>query len=152
MEKAEIEKPEIVEIVSIFQRYGDDREMRTHRRRLERKPEAWRDFIMRFELGLEEPHPKRAFRISWTIGASYLVGLSSITMAKNIESPQSQEKTLTSTSPTVPNPANEATPQASLWDSRFYSQSLVRSWRSSLRRILSEVGLGDTVADAGEPS
>jgi vacuolar iron transporter family protein len=37
-------------------------------------PEAWRDFMMRFELGLEEPNPKRAFRSAFTIGASYVVG------------------------------------------------------------------------------
>ena len=38
------------------------------------EPEAWRDFMMRFELGLEEPNPKRAFRSAFTIGASYVVG------------------------------------------------------------------------------
>jgi vacuolar iron transporter family protein len=41
---------------------------------LERKPEAWRDFMMRFELGLDEPNPKRAVRSAFTIGASYVIG------------------------------------------------------------------------------
>jgi VIT1/CCC1 family predicted Fe2+/Mn2+ transporter len=40
---------------------------------LERKPAAWRDFMMRFELGLEEPNPKRAVRSALTIGGSYIV-------------------------------------------------------------------------------
>ena len=34
----------------------------------------WVDFMMRFELGLEEPDPKRAPVSAVTIGASYLVG------------------------------------------------------------------------------
>lgn len=34
----------------------------------------WVDFMMRFELGLEEPHPRRAVRSASTIGFSYIVG------------------------------------------------------------------------------
>lgn len=34
----------------------------------------WTDFMMKFELGLEEPDPKRAMVSAVTIGASYLVG------------------------------------------------------------------------------
>ena len=41
---------------------------------LRRRPEAWRDFMMRFELGLEEPDPRRALRSAVTIAASYVVG------------------------------------------------------------------------------
>jgi VIT1/CCC1 family predicted Fe2+/Mn2+ transporter len=41
---------------------------------LVRKPEAWRDFMMRFELGLEEPNPIHAVRSSLTIGTSRVVG------------------------------------------------------------------------------
>ena len=41
---------------------------------LQRRPEAWRDFMMRFELGLEEPDPKRAMRSAVTIAGSYIVG------------------------------------------------------------------------------
>jgi VIT1/CCC1 family predicted Fe2+/Mn2+ transporter len=37
-------------------------------------PEKWVDFMMRFELGLEEPDPKRALRSAATIGGSYIVG------------------------------------------------------------------------------
>ncbi len=34
----------------------------------------WVDFMMRFELGLEEPDPRRAARSAATIGASYVFG------------------------------------------------------------------------------
>ena len=41
---------------------------------LRAKPEAWLDFMMRFELGLEKPEPTRARNSSLTIAASYIVG------------------------------------------------------------------------------
>lgn len=34
----------------------------------------WVDFMMRFELGLEKPHPRRALRSASTIGISYVAG------------------------------------------------------------------------------
>src|ERR1019366_4828124 len=36
--------------------------------------ERWVDFMMRFELGLEEPQPKRARISALTIAVSYIVG------------------------------------------------------------------------------
>lgn len=36
--------------------------------------ETWVRFMMRDELGLEEPHPQRAVRSSLTIGGSYILG------------------------------------------------------------------------------
>lgn len=41
---------------------------------LVRRPGAWRDFMMRFELGLERPDPKRALTSALTIAGSYAVG------------------------------------------------------------------------------
>jgi len=41
---------------------------------LAKNPKAWVDFMMRFELGLEEPDPKRAPRSAATIAVSYIVG------------------------------------------------------------------------------
>jgi VIT1/CCC1 family predicted Fe2+/Mn2+ transporter len=41
---------------------------------LTRKPKEWVDFMMRFELGLEEPDPKRALQSALTIAASYVAG------------------------------------------------------------------------------
>src|SRR6516165_10588446 len=35
---------------------------------------AWVDFMMRFELGLEEPDPKRALRSATTIAGAYIAG------------------------------------------------------------------------------
>ena len=40
----------------------------------ESKPKVWVDWMMRFELGLEEPDPKRALRSALTIAASYIAG------------------------------------------------------------------------------
>ncbi len=36
--------------------------------------EKWVDFMMKFELGLEKPHPKRATKSAMAIGLSYIVG------------------------------------------------------------------------------
>ena len=41
---------------------------------LTRKPKQWVDFMMRFELGLEEPDPKRAVQSALTIAVSYVAG------------------------------------------------------------------------------
>ena len=72
VEKTEVERQEIVDI---FAAYGvKAEEAKPIVTALERKPEAWRDFMMRFELGLEEPDPKRALQSALTIGASYVAG------------------------------------------------------------------------------
>jgi len=41
---------------------------------LRRRPEAWRDFMMRFELGLEKPDPARARTSALVIGGAYVAG------------------------------------------------------------------------------
>jgi VIT1/CCC1 family predicted Fe2+/Mn2+ transporter len=41
---------------------------------LRRDPERWVSFMMRFELGMERPNPKRAARSAMTIAASYIAG------------------------------------------------------------------------------
>ncbi|HTI15982.1 MAG TPA: VIT1/CCC1 transporter family protein [Dictyobacter sp.] len=41
---------------------------------LSKHPETWVDFMMRFELGLEQPDPKRAVTSAVTIACSYIVG------------------------------------------------------------------------------
>ena len=40
----------------------------------EQRPKEWVDWMMRFELGLEEPDPKRAYQSAITIAASYIAG------------------------------------------------------------------------------
>jgi VIT1/CCC1 family predicted Fe2+/Mn2+ transporter len=72
VEKVEAEKQEIVDI---FKQYGvTAEECAPILSALQRQPKAWRDFMMRFELGLEEPDPKRALRSACTIGGAYVVG------------------------------------------------------------------------------
>ena len=41
---------------------------------LSTRPAAWVDFMMRFELGLETPDPKRALTSALTIAGAYIVG------------------------------------------------------------------------------
>ncbi|HEV7405001.1 MAG TPA: VIT1/CCC1 transporter family protein [Chthoniobacteraceae bacterium] len=41
---------------------------------LRRNPVAWRDFMMKFELGLSAPDPRRALRSAFTIAGSYVGG------------------------------------------------------------------------------
>ncbi len=41
---------------------------------LSQNPQKWVDFMMRFELGLEEPQPSRAWQSAVTIALSYVVG------------------------------------------------------------------------------
>lgn len=41
---------------------------------MRQRPVQWRDFMMRFELGLEAPDPKRALQSALTIALSYVVG------------------------------------------------------------------------------
>jgi VIT1/CCC1 family predicted Fe2+/Mn2+ transporter len=63
------------EIIDIMTHYGvTPEECAPMLAGLERNPTAWRDFMMRFELGLEEPNPSAAKRSAWTIGLSYVVG------------------------------------------------------------------------------
>jgi VIT1/CCC1 family predicted Fe2+/Mn2+ transporter len=72
-----VEKPdaEVEEVAEIFERYGLTREhYGAVIEGLRERPIAWRDFMMRFELGLERPDPARAQRSALTIGASYVVG------------------------------------------------------------------------------
>jgi len=77
-EEAEIvEKPahERREIAEIMETYGvGPDESAPLIAALERNPERWRDFMMRFELGLTEPDPGRARRSAATIAAAYVAG------------------------------------------------------------------------------
>jgi VIT1/CCC1 family predicted Fe2+/Mn2+ transporter len=63
------------EIYEIFEQYSVDRVAATPvLEALKRNPAAWVDFMMRFELGLEEPAANRAHRSAMTIAASYIAG------------------------------------------------------------------------------
>jgi VIT1/CCC1 family predicted Fe2+/Mn2+ transporter len=77
-EEAEIqEKPEVEaeEVAEFFRKFGlADQEFGPVVAGLRTKPKAWRDFMMRFELGLEKPDPKRAMQSAVTIAVSYIAG------------------------------------------------------------------------------
>ena len=72
VEKPEIEKREVAEV---FVAYGlTTEEAAPVVEALSRRPEAWVDFMMKFELGLEKPEPHRALQSALTIAGSYVVG------------------------------------------------------------------------------
>lgn len=63
------------EVEQIFETYGlTAEESAPVVEGLRKRPKAWVDFMMRFELGLEKPDPRRALISAATIGGSYAVG------------------------------------------------------------------------------
>lgn len=74
-ETLEIPEDEAKEVASIFRSYGLDEDhtqavvnaIRSDRNR-------WVDFMMKFELGIDSPDPKRARTSAFTIGLSYIIG------------------------------------------------------------------------------
>ena len=63
------------EITVIFESYGiNPEESAPVVTALRRNRKAWVDFMMRFELGLEKPEPKRARNSALTIGGAYIAG------------------------------------------------------------------------------
>ena len=74
-EIAQIPNEEMAEVRGVFQAYGlTETESVPVVEALSRRPEAWVDFMMRFELGLEEPDPKRALTSALTIAGAYVAG------------------------------------------------------------------------------
>jgi len=72
VERKEDEQHEVREIL---ESYGVSGEHTGHiLAAFETKPKTWVDWMMRFELGLEEPDPRRAVYSAVTIAASYIVG------------------------------------------------------------------------------
>ena len=76
-ERETVEMPQVeeAEIAQIFRSYGlDEASVATIVRSLSSDRRKWVDFMMRFELGLEEPDPRRARTSAWTIALSYMAG------------------------------------------------------------------------------
>ncbi|MEP7356527.1 MAG: VIT1/CCC1 transporter family protein [Anaerolineales bacterium] len=72
-----VDKPEAEadEVRQVFVSYGlTQAEAKPVVEALRQRPEAWVDFMMRFELGLEKPNPKRALISAATIAGSYIAG------------------------------------------------------------------------------
>jgi vacuolar iron transporter family protein len=63
------------EVRDVFRGYGMSEEQMTPVvNAIKADKQRWVDFMMRFELGLERPEPKRARVSAWTIASSYIVG------------------------------------------------------------------------------
>src|SRR5713101_2443250 len=72
VERTDDERHEVLEILGS---YGLAREHSASiLTAFETKPKVWVDWVMRFELGLEEPDPRRALHSAVTIAASYIAG------------------------------------------------------------------------------
>ena len=74
-EVAEIPHEEMREVAEVFQSYGlTEKETWPIVEAFRKQPKQWVDFMMRFELGLEKPDPKRALTSALTIAGAYVVG------------------------------------------------------------------------------
>jgi VIT1/CCC1 family predicted Fe2+/Mn2+ transporter len=63
------------EVAEVFQHYGlTEAEIAPILRAFQNNHPAWVDFMMRFELGLEEPNPGRALWSAVTIAGAYIAG------------------------------------------------------------------------------
>jgi vacuolar iron transporter family protein len=76
-ERETVEMPdrEAEEVALVFRSYGLPEEtVATVVKAISNDQKRWVDFMMKFELGLEEPDPKRAGRSALTIAGSYVAG------------------------------------------------------------------------------
>jgi len=74
-EVAEIPHEEMREVAEVFESYGLSRqETWPIVEALRKQPRNWIDFMMRFELGLERPDPRRAIMSALTIAGAYIAG------------------------------------------------------------------------------
>jgi VIT1/CCC1 family predicted Fe2+/Mn2+ transporter len=74
-ETVELPEKEREEVADVFRSYGmTEQEMTPVVNAIVSDQKRWVDFMMRFELGFEEPDPKRARNSAFTIAASYIVG------------------------------------------------------------------------------
>ena len=74
-EVEEMPEKEAAEVADVLRFYGlEEDKVATVVSSIRADKKRWVDFMMRFELGLEEPDPKRASRSAFTIAASYIAG------------------------------------------------------------------------------
>jgi VIT1/CCC1 family predicted Fe2+/Mn2+ transporter len=74
-EIVELPEAEAAEVTGILQSFGLDKNESGHVvGRLSKRPKDYVDFMMRFELGLEEPSPRRALISAVTIAGGYVFG------------------------------------------------------------------------------
>ncbi|KAL4637978.1 hypothetical protein ACB092_03G117900 [Castanea dentata] len=66
---------EAAEVAEILAQYGvEPHEYSPVVNALRKNPQAWLDFMMKFELGLEKPDPRRALHSALTIAMAYVLG------------------------------------------------------------------------------
>ena len=74
-EVRDVPKRETAEVVELLESYGvEAAASEPLMRALQARPEAWVDFMMKFELGLEKPDPSRAVTSAATIAGAYIAG------------------------------------------------------------------------------
>src|SRR4029077_17361888 len=74
-ETEEMPEQEAAEVADVLRSYGlEGDKVATVVDSIRADKKRWVDFMMRFELGLEEPDPKRASRSAFTIAVSYIAG------------------------------------------------------------------------------
>ena len=74
-ETRDMPEEEREEVAKVFRGYGlSEEQLKPIVDTICADEEKWIDFMMKFELGLEQPDPKRAVVSAGTIGASYVVG------------------------------------------------------------------------------
>ena len=75
LEVQDMPELEAAEVVDVFNAYGvSAQQCAPVVAALRTNPEAWVNFMMRFELGLEQPDPGRAIQSASTIAFAYIVG------------------------------------------------------------------------------
>ena len=71
----DVPEVEAAEVATVLTAYGvTATEAGTIVAAMRQRPAKWRDFMMRFELGLEAPDPKRALQSALTIAVAYILG------------------------------------------------------------------------------
>lgn len=71
----EIPEREMEEVVDVLRSYGlEEQHVQPVAEAIAADRERWVDWMMRFELNLDEPHPARARKSAMTIAGSYIVG------------------------------------------------------------------------------
>jgi VIT1/CCC1 family predicted Fe2+/Mn2+ transporter len=71
----DVPEQEAAEVADVLRSYGlEDDKVATVVNSICANKKRWVDFMMRFELGLEEPDPKRARNSAMTIASSYIAG------------------------------------------------------------------------------
>jgi vacuolar iron transporter family protein len=75
LETKEMPEQEAAEVADVLRSYGlADDNVTSVLNSIRADKKRWVDFMMRFELGLDEPDPKRASRSAFTIALAYIAG------------------------------------------------------------------------------